>query len=111
MMEAQRYPDDFDAIVAGAPVYNQIHLNTSQVALQVEMLRDPSLIVPQPKVEMVAKAVLDACDAQDGVRDGIVSNPEACKFDPAVLLCKASKDDADCLTPKQVESVGDRMRR
>src|SRR5262249_8304775 len=45
MMEAQRYPDDFDAIIAGAPVYNQVHLNTSQVALQVEMLRDASRIV------------------------------------------------------------------
>jgi feruloyl esterase len=104
MMEAQRYPDDFDAIVAGAPVYNQIHLNTSQVSLQVDMLRDQSLIVPQAKVDLVAKAVLTACDAQDGVRDGIVSNPEACKFDPAMLLCKGA-EGADCLTTKQVESV------
>jgi feruloyl esterase len=113
MMEAQRYPDDFDAIVAGAPVYNQIHLNTSQVSLQVDMLRDQSLIVPQSQVDLVAKAVLNACDAQDGVKDGIVSNPEACKFDPAVLMCNGGKDDlkndlkndAGCLTAKQVESV------
>jgi len=110
MMEAQRYPDDFDAIVAGAPVYNQIHLNTSQVSLQMDMLRDQSLIVPQSKVELVVKAVLNACDAQDGVKDGIVSNPDACKFDPAVLICKGSKDDLNdagggCLTATQVESV------
>ena len=105
MMEAQRYPDDFDAILAGAPVYNQIHLNTSQVSLQVDMLRDQSLILPQAKVDMVAKAVLNACDAQDGVKDGIVSNPLACKFDPAVLQCKAAGDGPDCLTTRQVESV------
>ena len=105
MMEAQRYPDDFDAIVAGAPVYNQIHLNTSQVSLQVDMLRDPSLILPQSKVDMVAKAVLAACDAQDGVKDGIVSNPEACRFDPVALQCKSSADEAGCLTAKQVQSA------
>ena len=104
MMEAQRYPDDFDAIVAGAPVYNQIHLNTSQVALQMQMLRDPALLVPQAKVAMLAKAVLNACDASDGVKDGIVSNPAKCAFDPAVLQCK-NGDGADCLTAQQVESV------
>src|SRR5215831_6699423 len=104
MMEAQRYPDDFDAIVAGAPVYNQIHLNTSQVALQMQMLRDPALIVPPAKVAMLAKAVLNVCDASDGVKDGIVSDPLKCSFDPAVLQCKTG-DGADCLTAKQVESV------
>ncbi|HUK36186.1 MAG TPA: tannase/feruloyl esterase family alpha/beta hydrolase [Vicinamibacterales bacterium] len=104
MMEAQRYPDDFDAIVAGAPVYNQIHLNTSQVALQTQMLRDPALLVPPPKVALLANAVLNACDATDGVKDGIVSNPAKCAFDPAVLQCK-NGDGADCLTAKQVESV------
>ena len=104
LMEAQRYPDDFDAIVAGAPVYNQIHLNTSQVARQIEMLRDPSLILPPAKMKMVAAAVLNACDARDGVRDGIVGDPERCAFDPSALLCKGA-DAADCLTAKQVEST------
>jgi tannase/feruloyl esterase len=105
LMEAQRYPDDFDAMVVGAPVYNQIHLNTSQVSLQVDMLRDQSLIVPPAKVDLVARAVLNACDAQDGVKDGIVSNPEACRFDPAVLACRNGGDGADCLTTRQVDSV------
>src|SRR5262245_15609190 len=74
MMEAQRYPDDFDAIVAGAPVYNQIHLNESQVSLQVEMLRDTSRIVPQNKVTLFANAVVAACDEKDGVKDNILNN-------------------------------------
>jgi tannase/feruloyl esterase len=104
MMEAQRYPDDFDAIIAGAPVYNQIHLNESQVALQVEMLKNPSRIVPASKVTLFANAVMAACDANDGVKDNIISDPHSCKFDPATLMCKAG-DAADCLTAPQVESA------
>lgn len=104
MMEAQRYPDDFDAIVAGAPVYNQVHLNESQVALQVEMLKNPERIVPQSKVTVFANAVMAACDANDGVKDNIISQPQLCKFDPGTLLCKAG-DSPDCLTGPQVESA------
>ena len=101
LMEAQRYPDDFDAIVAGAPVNNQIRLNVSQTALQVEMLKDPSRIVPPNKVTLFANAVMAACDANDGVKDNIISDPLTCKFDPRTLLCKAG-DAADCLTAPQV---------
>jgi len=104
MMEAQRYPEDFDAIIAGAPVYNQVHLNTSQVSLQIDMLRDPSRIVPQNKVAMLATAVVAACDEKDGVKDGIVSDPQSCKFDPASLMCKEG-DGPNCLTATQVESA------
>ncbi len=64
MMEAQRYPDDFDAIIAGAPVYNMVHLNVSQTALQVHMLKNPERIVPQNKVTLVANAAVAACDAE-----------------------------------------------
>jgi tannase/feruloyl esterase len=104
LMEAQRYPEDFDAIVAGAPVYNQIHLNESQVARQVAMLRDPSRLVPANKVALFASAVIAACDDQDGVKDGIVSQPHRCKFDPSTLACK-NGDAPDCLTPGQVASA------
>jgi len=104
MMEAQRYPDDFDAIIAGAPVFNMVHLNVSQTALQVQMLKNPERIVPQSKVTLVANAAIAACDAQDGVKDGIINDPRACKFDPGALACKA-EDAADCLTTAQVESA------
>jgi feruloyl esterase len=104
LMEAQRYPEDFDAIIAGAPVYNQIHLNESQVSLQVEMLKKPERLVPAAKVTLFNNAVLAACDDKDGVKDGIVSDPRTCKFDPAVLQCKAG-DTADCFTAAQVESA------
>ena len=104
MMEAQKYPEDFDAIIAGAPVYNQVHLNVSQVAIQVSMLREPSKLVPAEKVSLFANAVVAACDEKDGVKDNIVSEPRACKFDPAVLLCKDG-DAANCLTRPQVENA------
>jgi feruloyl esterase len=104
LMEAQRYPEDFDAIVAGAPVYNQIHLNESQVARQVAMLRDPARLVPPTKVTLLANAVVAACDEKDGVKDGIVSQPRSCTFDPSTLACKGG-DAPDCLTDTQVASA------
>ena len=104
MMEAQRYPDDFDAIVAGAPVYNMVHLNVSQTALQVQMLKNPERIVPPNKVTLVANAATAACDANDGVKDDIINDPRACKFDPGTLACKAG-DEAHCLTAGEVESA------
>jgi feruloyl esterase len=104
MMEAQRYPEDFDGIVAGAPVYNVLHLNISQVSLQVGMLREPSRMAPPAKVALFANAVVAACDRNDGVADNIISEPRMCKFDPGVLLCP--EGDADgCLTRAQVENA------
>src|SRR5262245_60772030 len=104
LMEAQRFPDDFDAIIAGAPVNNVVHLNIQSVARQVEMLREPSRILPPNKMTMFANAVVEACDANDGVKDGIVSDPQMCRFDPQVLMCRAS-DSPDCLTADQVRTA------
>jgi feruloyl esterase len=104
MMAAQRYPEDFDAIIAGAPVYNVVHLNVSQVSLQVGMLKNASSLVPAEKRTLFANAVVAACDPRDGVKDGIISEPRACRFDPAVLACKAG-DGPDCLTAAQVANA------
>jgi feruloyl esterase len=104
LMEAQRYPADFDAIIAGAPVHNMVHLNIQSVARQVDLLREPSSVIPENKMTMFAQAVVAACDQNDGVKDGIISNPQLCKFDPQTLVCKAG-DAADCLTPAQVASA------
>lgn len=104
LMEAQRYPADFDAIIAGAPVNNMIHLNIQSVARQVDMLREPARILPPNKVKLLATAVVAACDAKDGVKDGIISDPQACRFDPKDLQCKAG-DGPDCLTAAQVETA------
>jgi feruloyl esterase len=104
MMEAQRYPDDFDGIIAGAPVYNMVHMNVSQTALQVEMLRNPERLLPQSKVTMLANAVVAACDANDGIKDNIISDPRSCSFDPGTLACKAG-EGGDCLTAGQVATA------
>jgi feruloyl esterase len=104
LMEAQRYPAEFDAIIAGAPVNNVVHLNVQSVARQVAMLREPARILPPNKVKLLASAVVSACDAKDGVKDGIISDPPACRFDPTELQCKAG-DGPDCLTASQVETA------
>jgi len=115
LMSAQRFPEDFDAIVAGAPVYNVVHLNVSQVALQLGMLRNPASLVPPDKRRLFADAVVAACDPRDGVTDGIVNEPRACRFDPAGLACVAGGPPTSlgaggaggdaCFTPEQVENA------
>jgi feruloyl esterase len=104
LMEAQRYPEDFDAMIIGAPVYNHIRLHASQMARQTEMLKDATKILPREKVALVHDATVAACDANDGVKDQIISDPESCKFDPAVLMCNES-NKAACLTAAQVETT------
>ena len=103
LMEAQRYPDDFDGIVAGAPANYQTHLHAFDISLQT-FVRQAGAAVPAAKTDLVAKAVLAACDAADGVKDGLLNDPRKCNFDPGTLLCKGA-DSNDCLTALQVDSV------
>src|SRR6202790_45746 len=103
LMEAQRYPGDFDGIVAGAPANFQTHLHAFDIVVQTAV-RQPGAEVPPDKIAMLGKAVLDTCDAADGVRDGLLNDPHKCNFDYASLLCKGA-DTNNCLTPAQVDSV------
>jgi feruloyl esterase len=104
LMAAQKYPDDFDAVLAGAPANFQTHLHAWDLSVAVPVLRTPEAAVPAAKLAVLNRAVLDACDASDGVKDGFLNNPRACKFDPAVLQCKGG-DAENCLTGAQLESV------
>jgi feruloyl esterase len=104
LMEAQRYPDDFDAVLAGAPANYQTHLHTWDLSVAVPVLKDPAQVVPPAKANMLNKAVLAACDANDKVKDGLLNDPRSCKFDPSTLLCKAG-DSESCLTAPQLEAV------
>jgi feruloyl esterase len=106
LMEAQRYPEDFDALVIGAPVYDQTHLHAAQVQKFVEILTDESRYLPPDKVQLVADTVMAQCDGNDGVVDGLIENPAMCRFDPATLACNPTSVDGMCLTPGQVTSVG-----
>ncbi len=101
---AQRYPADFDAIVAGAPVYDRPRLHASEMSKFVEIMTDPDRLVPRAKIEMIAEAVTDSCDGDDGVVDGLIDNPEMCRFEPASLACTGAETDM-CLTPPQVASL------
>ena len=103
LMEAQRYPDDFDGIVAGAPANYQTHLHAFDISLQ-SFVRQAGAAVPAAKTDLVAKAVLAACDAADGVKDGLLNDPRKCNFNPDTLLCRGA-DSGDCLTALQVDSV------
>jgi feruloyl esterase len=104
LMSAQRYPEDFDAIIAGAPANYHTHLQASGIARALPRLLDPSRTVSVAKLALVNGAVLDACDARDGVKDGLLNDPRACTFDVSVLLCKGA-DAETCLTAAQVASV------
>jgi feruloyl esterase len=104
LMEAQRYPEDFDGIVASAPANNQTHLCAWRIAVEARILQEPASVVPPAKLALVNRAVLAACDADDGVTDGLLTDPHQCHFDPATLLCRGGDRD-DCLTAQQIEAV------
>ncbi len=104
LMEAQRYPEDFDGIIAGAPANNSTQLCAWRIAVEAKILQSPASVVPPAKLVLLNRAVLAACDAIDGVKDGLLTDPEQCHFDPATLLCRGA-DGGDCLTAQQVESV------
>src|SRR2546429_5663256 len=101
LMEAQRFPEDYDGILAGAPANYFTHLLTKALADSQATTLDPASYIPASKLPAIASAVNAACDAQDGVSDGIVSDPKKCHFDPAVLVCKEG-DSEKCLTAAQV---------
>ena len=104
LMAAQRYPDDFDGIVAGAPVLSPTARATLAVATSQHLHKTDASYIPSSKYAAINDAVLNACDALDGATDRLIENPKACTFDPAVLTCKAGDSDS-CLTPPQVEAA------
>jgi Tannase and feruloyl esterase. len=103
LMEAQRFPADYDGILAGAPAYNWTGL-LSAAAENVRRMSVPENFLPAEKIPALAAAVNAACDARDGVKDGVLNDPRECGFDPATMVCK-SGDSVNCLLPGQVETV------
>ena len=101
VMAAQRYPEDFDGIIAGALANRHIQMHTAGVTRSIELTRHPEAAIPPAKAEMVSKAVMDACDT---MKEGFLNNPRACSFDFARLACKGADSDS-CLTPPQLKTV------
>jgi feruloyl esterase len=104
LMEAQRYPADYDGIIAGDPVSNFDHLQASSLNKRIALDKNRAGFVPPEKLALLHDAVLNACDALDGVKDGILEDPRRCHFDPAAIECKAA-NETSCLTAGQVEIV------
>jgi hypothetical protein len=104
LMEAQRFPHDFDGILAGAPVLRFVDTITSSLWNGKALAETP---VPLEKLKMVSDAVYALCDAKDGLKDGLIDDPRQCHFDPArdVRQCAAGNDSADCLTAAQTEAI------
>src|SRR5437763_4459768 len=110
LIEAQRYPDDFDGIVAGDPSWDQMRLYAARVWLNIFMNREPAAVIPPSKYPMIHAGVLNACDAKDGVKDGVIEDPSRCTFDFTTLTCRR-EDAADSLTTDQVETAHAMERR
>ena len=104
MKEAQRFPDDFDGIVAGAPGNDWTGRAGGSLRVAKPLEASEASRLSEGDRQLVHDAVLEACDASDGVTDGVVGDPERCDFDPAVLQCSGS-GDAACLTSAQVTTV------
>lgn len=102
LMEAQRYPDDYDGIIAGAPANYWTHLMASFIiALQAT---DGAGYIPAAKLPAIQAAALAACDTDDSVKDGVIENPAACGTVPAALICKAD-DSEGCLSAGQSNAL------
>jgi feruloyl esterase len=103
LAEVQRYPSDYDGVIAGAPVYSPQVYSNAILRVQAFHAKPESNLLPA-HVPLIQKAVLAACDMQDGVADGILTDPRTCTWDPRVLAC-AGAPSADCLTEAQLETV------
>jgi feruloyl esterase len=104
-MEAQRYPEDFEGYLAGAPAdlvnYN---INEINVVRALRTLPADQQLGPA-QLKALSSKVLERCDALDGVKDGVLRDPRACKFDPGDMLCNAGENRASCLTPAQAKAI------
>ena len=103
LTEVQKYPADFDGVIAGDPAnWWTRHYSGSHV--WVAQALEGDAYIPAYKVQVIADAVNAACDALDGVKDGVLNDPRRCHFDPADLRCR-SGDQSNCLTGAQVDAV------
>ncbi|MGO9336838.1 MAG: tannase/feruloyl esterase family alpha/beta hydrolase [Terracidiphilus sp.] len=104
LMEAQRFPADYDGIVAGAPANNWTHLLTNALYNSQVTTVDAADYIPSSKLPAIQAAVLAACDSLDGVADGVLNDPRGCHFKPATMVCQGPETDK-CLTAHQAHSL------
>jgi feruloyl esterase len=104
LVEAQRFPDDYDGIIAGAPAISQTRLVTWSTHVGHAALKEPQSMIPPSKHPVIHRAVMSACDAVDGLTDGLITDPRSCRFDLKTIECKGG-DSASCLTAAQIETA------
>jgi feruloyl esterase len=106
LTEVQKYPADYDGVLAGAPANYITHLQAAQLSFGLATAVDPAtnLGAPIDKFPALYSAVIGACDSIDGVKDGLIENPAVCTFNPATIACKGA-DGPTCLTAPQVKAV------
>ncbi|HJT88057.1 MAG TPA: tannase/feruloyl esterase family alpha/beta hydrolase [Bryobacteraceae bacterium] len=114
MLMTQRYPDEFDGVISGDPAmrtgFSRIGNQWSAAAFNQIAPKDdsgrpePGKVFSESDIQLIVNGILNACDAKDGLKDGMVFNTRACKFDPDVLTCKGSKNDS-CLTAQQTAAI------
>jgi len=108
MIEAQRYPDDYDGIVAMAPAYSWPRLGTGFLQIEQRVYPNPAdlsePVITDENRALLEREILSRCDASDGVEDGLLTDPRTCDFDPADLACSGAADFS-CLTANQLEAV------
>jgi tannase/feruloyl esterase len=102
LMEAQRFPEDFDGIIAGDPSFGT--MGQIRRTLVYQKLLSAGHFLSAAKISTLAKAVLESCDAQDGLKDGLISDPRLCTFRPETLKCTGA-DGPNCLTSAEIDTV------
>jgi len=104
LAEVQRFPGDFDAVSAVGFTNYGTHHGVAQMWVWQATHKTPAHYIPPSKYPLIRQAALDACDADDGVKDGLIEDPTRCSYDPSVLQCKGVEGPT-CLTGPQVEAV------
>ena len=103
LVEAARFPDDYQGVIAGAPGLDFSGFSLAWARIFKQSLT-PETYIPASLVPVINAAVKDSCDSADGVRDGLIQNPAACRFDPSSLVCKPGQADG-CLSVGQADTL------
>jgi feruloyl esterase len=105
LMEVQRFPEDYDGVIVGAPANNWTHHFAGFVWNEQALWNTHGAWMAQSKLQAVQAETLRTCDALDGVMDGVAEDPRRCNFDPATIACPAGTDGPSCLMPPQIDAV------
>jgi feruloyl esterase len=107
LMEAQRFPNDYDGILAGAPAFNRTHLHMAAISLWQDTHASPGRLIQPGQMTLINKAVIAQCVGRDGgaATDQFLTDPRDCKFDPKILQCTAGNVPPACLTADQVTTM------